>query len=300
MFRLKSFAAMGLALAALIHGGTALSSPGEAATVAHINGGRSLAEGETLHIATLNLAHGRGSALNQLLVSERKTRSNLASVGQFLQQKGIHIAALQEADAPSWWSGGFDHTTLVAQLGGFSWYTSSTHANLGVGRYGTAIVSVLPINGASSHDFPPNPPTARKGFTAAEIAWTVAGGETRLDVISIHMDFSRKSVRQTQLQELRAALAGRDNPLVIMGDFNSIEIAHQLMREEGEEGRYLHTAGDQSPPWHSYKDKRLDWILLSNELEFIEYRTYPDILSDHRLVAARVRLKELSADKEQL
>lgn len=299
MFELKYLTGLVLAWVALISSACAVSSPGETAIVEHINGGRSAGSAQTLNIATLNLAHGRGSALNQLLVSEQKTRQNLAIVGQFLLDKEIHIAALQEADAPSWWSGGFDHTTLVAQLGGFSWYTSSPHANLGIGRYGTAIVSVLPILKASSHNFPPNPPTARKGFTAAEITWPEQDSETRIDVISIHMDFSRKSVRQTQLQELRTALAGRSNPLIIMGDFNSVEIAHQLMREEGEQGRYLHTTGDTGKPWHSYKDKRLDWILLSNELEFIEYSTYPEVLSDHKLVSARVGLRQENADEEQ-
>ena len=280
-------------------GGAAMASPGEAIAVHEISGGRSLKEGKTLHIATLNLAHGRGSSLNQLLVSEQKTRSNLAAIGQFLRDKDIHIAALQEADAPSWWSGGFDHTTLVAQLGGFSSYASTPHANLGVGRYGTAVVSVLPIVAARGHDFPPNPPTARKGFTVAEIAWPTEGEIVRLDVVSIHMDFSRKKVRRTQLRELRNTLAGRTNPLIIMGDFNSYDIARRLIREEGDNGRFLHTTGDGSESWHSYKDKRLDWILLSSELEFLEYTTYPQLLSDHRLVAARVGLKKPTADKEQ-
>lgn len=300
MGRLRRTCSLLIAWITMSYCGTAaVASPGEAITVHEISGGRSPAQGGPLHIATLNLAHGRGSSLNQLLVSEQKTRSNLAAIGQFLREKDIHIAALQEADAPSWWSGGFDHTTLVAQLGGFSSYASTPHANLGVGRYGTAIVSVLPIVAARGHDFPPNPPTARKGFTVAEIAWPVGDEVVKLDVVSIHMDFSRKKVRRIQLRELRNAMEGRTNPLVIMGDFNSFDIAHRLMREESDNGRFLHTTGDGSESWHSYKDKRLDWILLSSELEFLEYSTYPQLLSDHRLVAARVGLKQLTADKEQ-
>ena len=64
-------------------------------------------------------------------------------------------------------------------------------------------------------------------------------------------------------------------------------------------GRRLHTAGDISEPWHSYKDKRLDWILLSEELEFLEYTTYPETLSDHRLVAARVGLRNSPQREEK-
>lgn len=288
-----------LAILTLAWTSAAAAAPGTALAVEKIDCGRESQPGPTLHIATLNLAHGRGNALNQLLVSGEKTRANLAAVAQFLRDRDIHVAALQEADAPSWWSGGFDHTALVAALGGFCWHASSPHASLGVGSYGTAVVSTLPILLASGHDFPSTPPTARKGFTLAEIDWPATGEDKHLDVISIHMDFSRKGVRQTQLQELRKALADRSNPLVIMGDFNSVEIARQLMREESADGRHLHTAGDSSAPWHSYKDKRLDWILLSDELEFLEYNTYPETLSDHRLVAARVGLRSSPNRKEK-
>lgn len=295
----KHLSRAAVASAMLLYGMVASTNPGEPVAVEHISGGRKATAGDTLQIATLNLAHGRGSALNQLLVSEQKTRHNLARVAKFMREKDIHIAALQEADAPSWWSGSFDHTFLIADLAGFSWHASSPHANLGIGRYGTAIVSVLPMANATRHDFPPTPPTARKGFTAAEIRWPVNDTEARLDVISIHMDFSRTSVRQIQLAELRSALANRSNPLAVMGDFNSVEIAQQLMREESSTGRHLHTAGDHGEPWHTYQGKRLDWILLSDELEFLDYNTYPDTLSDHRLVAASIRLKTPAGHQEE-
>jgi endonuclease/exonuclease/phosphatase family metal-dependent hydrolase len=35
--------------------------------------------------------------------------------------------------------------------------------------------------------------------------------------------------------------------------------------------------------------KRLDWILISRELEFINYRLLPDIVSDHLAVYAEIR-----------
>ena len=38
--------------------------------------------------------------------------------------------------------------------------------------------------------------------------------------------------------------------------------------------------------------KRLDWIFISRELTFVEYRTLPDTLSDHRAVLARIRFRE--------
>ena len=35
--------------------------------------------------------------------------------------------------------------------------------------------------------------------------------------------------------------------------------------------------------------KRLDWILISKELEFVAYRAIPDIVSDHLGVVSEVR-----------
>lgn len=257
-----------------------------------------LQSADTLSIATLNVAHGRGDSLNQLLVSTSRTRQNLSRIADTLAGEGIQVVALQEADSPSLWSGNFEHTTWLADRGRYGWYVQSPHARIGLGNYGTAVLSSLPMAAAFSLSFPPSPPTARKGFTLAELDWRLPQAQVALDVISIHMDFSRKSVRQEQLQELQRALARRQNPLVIMGDFNSTEIARQLMREAKENGRHLHTIGDDAPQYHSYKKTRLDWILLSDELEFIDYRTLPGVLSDHKLVTARIRLHS-KANKEQ-
>ena len=37
------------------------------------------------------------------------------------------------------------------------------------------------------------------------------------------------------------------------------------------------------------RERRFDWILISNELEFISYRVLPDIISDHFAVVAEVK-----------
>jgi len=38
--------------------------------------------------------------------------------------------------------------------------------------------------------------------------------------------------------------------------------------------------------------KRLDWILVSPELEFVEYQIIPDTLSDHHGVLALLRIAD--------
>ena len=245
-----------------------------------------------LRVATLNIAHGRGDSLNQLLVSRDKTRDNLDAISQFLQAREIHIAALQEADAPSWWSGDFDHAAYLAGSAGFSHWAQASHASLGVGHYGTAVLSQLPIGSAMAQDFAPSPPTANKGFTLAEITWPLdTGASVTIDVVSIHMDFSRKSVRESQMRELDQVMQNRRNPLVLMGDFNSETLADRLVAQAAQNSRHLHTVPFDQGEHSSYKDKRLDWIIVSGDFEIVDYVTAPEVLSDHRAVIATLALK---------
>ncbi len=58
-----------------------------------------------LSVLTLNLAHGRKDALNQLLQKTSTTRRNLEQIADFLSNSGADLVALQEADSPSRWSG---------------------------------------------------------------------------------------------------------------------------------------------------------------------------------------------------
>lgn len=245
-----------------------------------------------LRIASLNVAHGRGDSLNQLLVSRQAIRDNLRKIARFLVQQRIDIVALQEADAPSHWSGGFHHTDFLANRVGYPWWTQDSHARLGIANYGTAVLSALPITAAAGLSFAPSPPTARKGFTVAEIQWPVAPGhEQTVDVISVHMDFSRRSVRERQSAELAEIMQGRKNPLIIMGDFNSEALASRLVAAAATNDRLLHTPDTDAGELSTYKNKRLDWIIISGELEFIDYRSAPEMLSDHRAVVASVRLR---------
>lgn len=247
--------------------------------------------GPLLRIASLNIAHGRGDRLNQLFVSSDTIGDNLDSIGTYFAKQDIHIAALQEVDSPSWWSGDIDEAREIAVTGGFRQWIQLSHAALGVANYGTAVLSTAPITNAAGVTFAPSPPTANKGFTLAEIQWQLSEHEAvTVDVVSIHMDFSRKSVRQKQLSELGDILKNRDNPLLLLGDFNSESLAQQLIRDAADNHRELHTFHTSDDNHYSYKNKRLDWIIISGELEFVDYHTEAAVLSDHRAVVATIRL----------
>jgi endonuclease/exonuclease/phosphatase family metal-dependent hydrolase len=248
----------------------------------------------TLKVMTLNLAHGRKDGLNQLFISEPVIRSNLGEIAAFLDKTGADVVALQEADAPSLWSGNFDHVALLAEQAGYPVFESSNQAGSWFFSYGTALLSRVSLSGVLHHTFSPSPPTMNKGYTLGQIVWQANAGEPVLvDVISVHLDFSRKSVREQQSAELSETLAGRGNPMIIMGDFNSDwfadeEVVRALAERAGLQV-YQPEAGNLAT-YHS-STRRLDWILISEQLEFVSFEVLPDILSDHSAVMAEIRMQ---------
>ncbi|MEH6569186.1 MAG: endonuclease/exonuclease/phosphatase family protein [Halioglobus sp.] len=249
-----------------------------------------------LKAVTINLAHGRRDSLNQLLVSEEQTRENLDEIARYLKDSKADVVALQEADKPSRWSGGFDHVAYLAEQAGFTYYTHAEHAQIWVGNYGTAVLSRWPITEAMGLTYADTPPTASKGFTLAQIEWQnpqLTASPVKVDVISVHLDFSRKSVRLQQIDELTEVIAERAGPLVIMGDFNSEWLAQEYMVENTQDTSRLHVYKPESDTLNTYKDKRLDWIILSKRLGFSSYAVEHRILSDHKAVVANIHWREM-------
>ena len=68
-------------------------------------------------ILTLNVAHGRKDGPNQLWQSAAAIRANLDLVSRLLTKAAPDVVGLQEADGPSFWSGGFDHVEYLARQG---------------------------------------------------------------------------------------------------------------------------------------------------------------------------------------
>jgi endonuclease/exonuclease/phosphatase family metal-dependent hydrolase len=248
----------------------------------------------TLKVMTLNLAHGRKDGLNQLFKSEGTIRNNLGEIAAFLDKSGVDIVALQEADAPSRWSGNFDHVALLAEQAGYPVYESSNQANSWLFSYGTALLSRVSLSGVLHHTFRPSPPTMNKGYTLGQVVWQPMAGEPVLvDVVSVHLDFSRKSVREQQSAELSETLAGRGNPMIVMGDFNSDWSADEEVVRALAERTGLHVYQPEAGNLATYHSstRRFDWILISKQLEFVSFEVLPDVLSDHSAVVAEIAMR---------
>jgi len=258
----------------------------------------------SLKVMSLNIAHGRKDGMNQLLLSETTIRNNLDDIAAVLVQSGADIIALQEADAPSRWSGNFDHIALLAEQADYAAVAQTSHASSWLFNYGTAILSRAAFTETLNYTFEPSPPTLNKGFTLAQIVWQPQGEEqppVLLDIISVHLDFSRKQVRESQIREITRALEGRDNPTIILGDFNSDWLADELVvralaSDNGLKG-YRPSADDLGT--YPSGNKRLDWILISETLEFISYAVLPDVLSDHKAVVAEIGFSDMDQEVAQ-
>jgi endonuclease/exonuclease/phosphatase family metal-dependent hydrolase len=108
----------------------------------------------------------------------------------------------------------------------------------------------------------------------------------------VHLDFSRQSVREKQINEMLAILSARMNPTIILGDFNSECLAEASgIKELVTKSRFV-TYEAEGNNHNTYKNKRLDWILISKDMEFVSYQVLPDTLSDHAMVVADIRFKQ--------
>ena len=253
----------------------------------------------SLRLMTLNVAHARRKGRHQALLSESTLRGNLAAIAAVLRREAPDVVALQEADGPSAWSGSFDHVATLADLGEFPHAFRGDHNPFSIGPFdlssGTALIARVPLGSRRSQAFAE---TWRdtKGFVAATVTGGVLGDET-LDIVSIHLDFLAERVRKRQVEQLVERFRGHRRPLAVLGDFNCEWSERRrcldLLRRELRLRPAEVTGHATFPSWRPLV--RLDWILISDELDFAAYSTLPDRLSDHLGVVADVRLRSTAA-----
>ena len=248
-------------------------------------------ESDTLELLTLNVAHGRGTALNQLLVSTARHRENLEEIASIVLASGAQVVALQEADAPSLWSGEFDHVEYLARATGYRFSAHGYHATAWPFTYGAALMTKSRMSDTRSHSFRPTWPTATKGYVRGTIKWRNGDEDSAAPVtlVSVHLDFSREEVRRAQIEEMVDSLSELPTPLIIMGDFNADWSSDDSPVRRLATAMGLRAFRPTTQEFSTYKDiKRLDWILISDELKFIDYAVLPNIVSDHLAVVATI------------
>lgn len=243
-----------------------------------------------LRVMTLNIGHGRGRRLHQSYLRGATIRRHLDAVGRLVSRENVVAAALQEVDAPSWWSRGVDQLARLSRGTSLDASFHGIHATSPVYRYGTALIASAPFDRTFSAAFPSALFTPAKGFVFATLRWEVDGRIRPLTLASVHLDFLSAAARRRQAARVISALAGVAGPLVVMGDFNSTwgepgsvvrGIAEDLSLE-------AFRPGAQGLATYPRTGQRIDWILISEDLAFADYRMVAERVSDHLAVVADI------------
>lgn len=255
---------------------------------------------DTLRVLTLNVRHARGPRRRTRVREVEGFRDNVERIAGLLRDAPADVVALQEADAPSFWSGRHHHVERFSEVGGFGEFAHGLHMNLCRPRfglsYGTALLARVPLSSVESLGFQARP-LDPKGFVIA----TVKFGGRKVDVVSVHLDLVLP-VQRRQVAALVRALRRRPRPLIVMGDLNSTgrrprSAVQRLSRDLGLVS-YAPSPDDPAaaaalasfPSWKP--SLRLDWILVSPELEFRSCTTLREPVSDHLAVRAELAWRE--------
>ena len=245
----------------------------------------------SLTLMTLNVAHGRRDGAHQLLQSTATIRSNLDEIAGMIRRESPDVVALQEADGPSFWSGNFNHVESLADAAGLCSFVRAEHVKGLKLSYGTALLSHRRLGDTTAYTFAPTPPTLSKGFLLSTLSLSGKPPQA-LDLVSVHLDFSSHDNRVSQVAEMIAALQERENPLIVMGDFNCgwADQGSPLKTLADALGLVTHEPALSSLATFPSSGRRLDWILVSRGIEITSYTVLPDILSDPLAVMARVTI----------
>ena len=248
-----------------------------------------------LKLLTLNASHGRGTAINQLLVSKKKTHRNLDAISELLLLADADVVALQEADAPSRWSGGFDHVSSIAERADYPCVVHGLHSTSWISSYGTALLTHAEMLEPRSVQFQPSPPSKQKGYVVTQLIWHTGAGPVRVTVASVHYDFLGRETRDSQVAEMVLDLSSVEGPLVILGDINSEWVQDESHVQELASELQLHAFEPDREDLGTYKKlsgSRLDWILISGDLEYKMYKVLPEVVSDHFAVYAELNYRK--------
>jgi endonuclease/exonuclease/phosphatase family metal-dependent hydrolase len=234
-----------------------------------------------MRILTINVAHGRGTAFHQTLTRRAHVKRNLDAIARLVRAADADVVALQELDAPSSWSGGFDHLAYLAEQAGYEHTYHGLHVARSFPRlsYGTGILSRHPLRGSESRAFGVNA-LDTKGFV-----YTVAQVRgIRLGVVSLHLDFKRDAERRVQLERLSAFLEEVEAPdhLVVAGDFNTGLGDRNGTLRGFIERHGLHAPEEVLPTFPSRRPSRpLDHVFVSGGLRLTGREPVDVRVSDH-------------------
>ncbi len=243
----------------------------------------------TFKVITMNIAHARKKISQQMTLQQKVLKNNLDEIAKMFRRENPVIIGLQEADGYSKYSRHFDHIEYISSKTKYSYFLQGQHVTRMFMNYGTALLSKKKINNPKSFLFDTSKILFPKGYVRGtfQLNKTIV-----IEVVSLHLDPVRKKIRFKQIEILINHLKNDKNPIVIMGDFNcNWKYQNSVLHKITSELNLSIYKPENKLITFPKSNKRLDWILISKELEFVQYKTIPDHLSDHRAVLAEIKVK---------
>jgi endonuclease/exonuclease/phosphatase family metal-dependent hydrolase len=264
-----------------------------------------------LRVGAFNIAHGRGlAASNWTDESYNRRWARLRDIGELLSRSDLDVVVLNEVDFDAHWSYGSDQAAQIALAGGYRYIAEVPNLGFRIGpvllEFGNAVLSRYPLRDVEVIDLPAF--SAVEAFFAGKkrgVAVTVEAPEGPIRVYGVHLSHRSETVRAASARYLIDLAQQSEHPVIVAGDVNSTPTGFPGSQRGEDNGNAMdviigselwrHQPTD--PPdrdemtFHSSRPSRvIDWILLPNEWSFGSYEVIGSELSDHRLVAATIRI----------
>lgn len=290
------------------------SSPWNAVAVFEDPTVESLRENDLrLRVACYNIAHGRGlvdSNWNGGTETERLERLEL--IADQLREMDADVVVLNEVDFDAAWSGGINQAHRLAKLAGYRYRIELRNIDLQAPfltlRFGNAILSRFPLTEPALIDFPgyADWETVLAGKKQGVVA-TVSCGQQEYRIVAAHLSHRIEAVRVESATMIRELTLKSRLPVIIAGDMNSAPpgFAGSVSTSDGRNTITEFEKGNlfQRKPMQKPKTVELtfpadaprlviDWIMITRDLEFINYGVVDSMLSDHKAVTAEIRTRK--------
>ena len=271
----------------------------------------------TIRVACYNIAHGRGLAESNWDGGDAATRlARLDDIAELLREINADVVVLNEVDFDTSWSNNINQAAVLAEKAGYPFRVEERNLDFRVlhrtWRFGNAILSKYPISDAAAVDLPSFAgwETMLAGKKRA-VRCDVTAGQKKFRIFGLHLSHRSEEVRERSAAKVVQLVRESPHPCVVMGDLNSTPPGFPKSSETPD-GKNAITTIDTSADLHRqfvdilaygpqhalpFNEKNLtfraddpqiiiDWIYLSQSMEFEQYRTVNSLLSDHRPVVA--------------